>query len=54
MASAARSTDTPQKARDRLNAFHEARSEYDALAARLIERMEKDGLVGQPDHVGRR
>ncbi|MFL6843198.1 MAG: DNA translocase FtsK 4TM domain-containing protein [Sphingomicrobium sp.] len=23
-------------------------------AARLIERMEKDGLVGQPDHVGRR
>jgi S-DNA-T family DNA segregation ATPase FtsK/SpoIIIE len=24
------------------------------IAARLIERMEKDGLVGQPDHVGRR
>jgi S-DNA-T family DNA segregation ATPase FtsK/SpoIIIE len=23
-------------------------------AARLIERMEKDGYVGQPDHVGRR
>jgi S-DNA-T family DNA segregation ATPase FtsK/SpoIIIE len=23
-------------------------------AARLIEKMEKDGLVGQPDHVGRR
>jgi len=23
-------------------------------AARLIERMEKEGLVGQPDHVGRR
>ena len=23
-------------------------------AARLIERMEKDGMVGQPDHVGRR
>ena len=23
-------------------------------AARLIERMEKDGLVGAPDHVGRR
>jgi S-DNA-T family DNA segregation ATPase FtsK/SpoIIIE len=23
-------------------------------AARMIERMEKDGLVGQPDHVGRR
>ncbi len=23
-------------------------------AARLIERMEKDGIVGQPDHVGRR
>jgi S-DNA-T family DNA segregation ATPase FtsK/SpoIIIE len=23
-------------------------------AARLIERMEKDGKVGQPDHVGRR
>ena len=23
-------------------------------AARLIERMEKDGRVGQPDHVGRR
>ncbi|HKX92758.1 MAG TPA: DNA translocase FtsK 4TM domain-containing protein [Sphingomicrobium sp.] len=23
-------------------------------AARLIERMERDGLVGQPDHVGRR
>ena len=23
-------------------------------AARLIERMEKDGLVGSPDHVGRR
>jgi len=23
-------------------------------AARLIERMEKDGIVGKPDHVGRR
>ncbi len=23
-------------------------------AARLIERMEKDGIVGAPDHVGRR
>jgi len=23
-------------------------------AARLIEKMEKDGRVGQPDHVGRR
>jgi S-DNA-T family DNA segregation ATPase FtsK/SpoIIIE len=23
-------------------------------AARLIERMEKDGKVGMPDHVGRR
>jgi S-DNA-T family DNA segregation ATPase FtsK/SpoIIIE len=23
-------------------------------AARLIERMEKDGIVGTPDHVGRR
>jgi S-DNA-T family DNA segregation ATPase FtsK/SpoIIIE len=23
-------------------------------AARLIERMEKEGLVGAPDHVGRR
>ena len=27
---------------------------YVDASTRLIERMEKDGLVGQPDHVGRR
>jgi adenylate kinase len=35
---AARSTDTPERAKDRLNAFHQAHSEYEALATRWYPR----------------